>query len=404
MPQDPITPKDPLGHSSTGETQGETPKPVTPPPSPTTGASSVDLSKILLPKKDPPAGTPVANTTRVSAGILLEQEQSASLPKQTPTPITPTVVPPPKKEESSVRSIETYQSDIERVIQNKDVSVVSIAAAEAARRGTEPFKEAEQKTANSAITKTLLIVAGIVALMAATAALIFVFKPTGSVTVATDEPSPFINVDQTLAFTVPPGPLEHTVTINALEQKRQSISLSLGLIARLYLATPPSATTQKLTPLSAAEVLKVLSPNIPDVLVRAIDQNTYLLGIHSFDSNQPFLILKTNSYEQAFSGMLSWESSMQKDLSPLFTRTPPLHLQGEGGTQASSSSVSAFIQTGFIDRIVENHDARVIQTSTNDITLLWTFINRNTIVVTTNEVTLREVISRIKIAPIVPIP
>jgi hypothetical protein len=36
--------------------------------------------------------------------------------------------------------------------------------------------------------------------------------------------------------------------------------------------------------------------------------------------------------------------------------------------------------------------------------LLWGFINRNTLVITTNEATMREVISRLKNAPIVPTP
>jgi len=49
-------------------------------------------------------------------------------------------------------------------------------------------------------------------------------------------------------------------------------------------------------------------------------------------------------------------------------------------------------------------DARVLQNQYGDVYLLWTFLDRNTLVITTNDATLREVISRLKEAPITPIP
>jgi UDP-N-acetylglucosamine transferase subunit ALG13 len=57
-----------------------------------------------------------------------------------------------------------------------------------------------------------------------------------------------------------------------------------------------------------------------------------------------------------------------------------------------------------VDKIVENHDARVIQNNTGDVSLLWTFIDRNTLIITTNDATLREIISRLQTAPVTPIP
>src|ERR1700690_3100915 len=90
----------------------------------------IDLDKILLPTKEVHGPD---SAQRVNAGALLEQEQNATMvPTQ---PAAAPVAPTPKKEESLVQPLETYKSDIEHLVQDKNVSVLSIAAAEAERRG-----------------------------------------------------------------------------------------------------------------------------------------------------------------------------------------------------------------------------------------------------------------------------
>lgn len=378
-------------------------------PSTETKKTDIDLGKILLPKKE----VVPASTVRVNAGVLLEQEQSAVLtvqgatlpvPAKPAAPQTPTP-PAPPKEKATVRSIETYQGDIESLVQKNNVSVLSIASAEAARRGNEALsteQEVDPEARSILFKKILMVAAGVLLLFGAVAALVFVFKPTASVIIKKDPPAPFINVDETRSFTVPAKLLDHASAINAFEGQREKVALSLGLIARIHLLLPAETPGEKGLPISAQQMLTMLGPNVPDTLARAIDPQEYLFGIHSFDSNQPFLILKTASYEQAFSGMLEWEYKMKQDISPLFLRTPPLRLIDRTVATSSATSTPTFVQTGFVDRIVENHDARVIENEAKDILLLWTFINRNVIVITTNEVTLREIVSRLKNAPIVP--
>jgi hypothetical protein len=199
--------------------------------------------------------------------------------------------------------------------------------------------------------------------------------------------------------------------MSALNDEKGRVSLSLGLIERFYLAAA-SSSASSLPQLSAQNVLALVAPSAPDALARSLDPAQYIFGVHAYDDNQAFLIFKTSSYEQAFSGMLAWEPSMQKDLAPLFTRTPELHIQtnpAASSTAATSTATSApqapaVLPTGFQDAIIENHDARVIENASGDILLLWTFLDRNTLVIATNEATLREIISRLKNAPVVPLP
>jgi hypothetical protein len=102
---------------------------------------------------------------------------------------------------------------------------------------------------------------------------------------------------------------------------------------------------------------------------------------------------------------------MRAELSPLFDREvspavlidPDLPESLPASTTAASStpeSAPGIIDTAFKDRVVENRDARVIENAEGTILLLWTFLDRRTILITTNEATLREVISRMAVTPI----
>jgi hypothetical protein len=404
MPQDQTVPTGPQGENSK-------PTPTPPPPTPTPAEQNpkpgeLDLGKILLPKKPIVAGKTADSAMRVNAGVLLEQEKTAELPK--PAPATTPVQPPAPKDDSVVKALETYQSDIESVVRGKNTSLVSIAAAEAQRRSAQPI-EASQETkkenkSGPVITNTLMIIGGVILLLGAAAAVVFVTRPAPTVQIALEAPTPFINVDETKAFTVPTSLFQHSAAISALQTQRENTALSLGMISRLYLALPATSTNAAIVPLNSHQLLGILGPHIPDALLRTINQNNYLFAFHSYNGNQPLLILQTDSYEQAFSGMLQWEPSMSQDLFPFFMYTPPVHISTDGVASTSPTSTPEIIQTGFVDHIIDNHDVRVIENSAKDILMVWGFLDRNTLVITTNEATLKEIFSRFTNSSIVPIP
>lgn len=93
---------------------------------------------------------------------------------------------------------------------------------------------------------------------------------------------------------------------------------------------------------------------------------------------------------------------MLGDLAPLFTRSPSPKINTQN--TASSTPPVQLLQTVFFDQVVENRDVRVVKNQAGDILLLWTFLDRNTILITTNEYTLREVITRFKDVSILPQP
>ena len=380
----------------------------------------IDPASFLLPKKEAPAPA-----QRINAGALLEQEQNATLLKSelpqekvlgsappqpdhflekvptTPTLVSPaTAVPKPKEERLEVSPLQTYRSDIEQVVHDgQGVSVVSIAAAEAARRGQEPIQEtAEEKKAKW--NSVAMIAGGVALVLLAGGVVAAIFLRPTTVPIADMPKAPFIFADNTALVPLPADQGTHDMLMTYVQAARQSVKLPVGLIEWLYVAWPAAQEGAAPAQLRASEFLQILAPNAPPELLRTLSAN-YLLGVHSFEENQPFLLLQVDSYELAYKAMLDWERTLNTDLLPLFSRNPSPKPQG---APAPASTTPQFIRTSFVDKVVENRDTRSYLNSSGDILLLWTFLGRNIILITTNEYTLREVLSRMSSAPVVPIP
>lgn len=330
---------------------------------------------------------------------MLEQEQHAELPKTEPVPASPA---PKKEEKSEVSPLQTYRGDVEHVVQEgKGVSVVSIAAAEAERRGKMPLINKTPEEIKASLKSWSMIAAGAVLLLAAAGALSVVFLRQTTTLLTTEKPrAPFIFVDEVAPVTIPIGQGEKGAIMSNLQTVRRSIKMPIGLIEWVYLTKQPQQEGATPAEVGVTEFLQTIAPQIPPELMRTIEP-TYLVGIHSFEENQPFLLLQVDSYETAYAGMLAWERTLQKDLLPFFGRNPSPKMQG---TAPPASTTPQFLQTAFVDKVVENRDTRAYLNDAGDVLLLWTVLGRNIILITTNEYTLREVISRLNTAPVVPIP
>lgn len=381
--------------------------------------NSLDLNNILLPKKDAPS---LDSAQRVDAGTLMQQEQAATL--KSPVSSSDSVSQPPitHSPQGGIAPLQTFQGDIANAIGNKGVSVVSIAAAEANRRGTRPVSQDEQITNTPAPHTLRNIVFAVIGLL-------FVAGTLGTLgyIVISNMPlpqqqagvTPFIAIDSTNVVSVEPT-IKGPGLMQRLVSAKNSVSISLGLVAQLYVEQTATSTGAEPGYVNAQTFLSTLAPDAPETLVRDVSP-IYLLGVHSFGVNQPFLILKVDSYAQGYAGMLAWEKTMKKDLAPLFNYTPPPKIgmpkqnpaaepktDAEGSAQAltvaSSTAISTPeippLQTGFTDSIVQNHDARVTVDTYGTIDFLWTFLDRQTLVITTNPDTLREIVARLKQAPI----
>ncbi len=354
----------------------------------------IDPNSVLLPKKGIHS---LDSAQRVSAGTLYTQEQAATLPKAPPAPPLPKIA---QKGNDEVQPLETYQSDIQKYIHDKNVSSITVAAAEQDRR----FKAGESievaplspEWHSSVWLQIGAGIAGVLLIGGAIGIFGYAFLSSQSLPASGTPVAPFIAVDGSADVALHPGDTRRTIMTSFVDAKNK-VRLSLGLVGQLR---PVLASSTGNIPLKAQTFMTVFTPSIPSQLLRIL-QPQFLLGVHSYTVNQPFLMFTVDSYQGGYAGMLAWEKTMRLDLLPLFAAIVPPHSQL---LTASSTAVVTVIDNTFVDSVLENHDTRVIRNNYGDILLLWTFIDRTTILITTDAETVHEVISRLKNAPTITVP
>ena len=155
--------------------------------------------------------------------------------------------------------------------------------------------------------------------------------------------------------------------------------LSSGMIENIFF-TELRGSVKYLT--SAKGFLSLLSQNVPTLLTDGLE-NTFMFGVYGdAGMNAPFLIFKTDAYNDAFSGMREWESRLFDDTYQLL------------GIATTGDNSNLFEAT-FQDAVLKNKDARVLRSASNDISLLYAFVDEHTIVITTDPAALDEVALRL---------
>ena len=101
-----------------------------------------------------------------------------------------------------------------------------------------------------------------------------------------------------------------------------------------------------------------------------------MVGIYSYDTVEPFIILTTDDYGASYSGMLKWEGSMIKDLGKIF-------------------SLDTEKTYTFSDEYTKNKDLRVIKDDNNNIIFAYSFIDKDTLVITKNEKIIGAIVNKI---------
>ena len=144
-------------------------------------------------------------------------------------------------------------------------------------------------------------------------------------------------------------------------------------------------TEQELT---VESLFNVLAPNAKEALTRSFD-TAYMLGLYKTDHNDVFLILKPTFYENAFAGMLTWEKYMHGDLSPFF---------GIASKNTDSEHVGTSTtvrKNSFEDSVIENKDTRIMVDQNGNITLLYSFVDRNTLIIANSREVFLEIFKRL---------
>ncbi|MEK7652850.1 MAG: hypothetical protein AAB334_02825 [Patescibacteria group bacterium] len=311
----------------------------------------------------------------------------------------------PQQEEKKQKGgiIRTYEGDISDAVRFKKASIAGIAVAEQKRREANeeigiPEKEKENYFQKFLNKKTLIIVGSI--LLFVIAIIIIVLSLTGSKDTAdvkilpTQKEIIFSNETKNIDIT---GLNKKTFVSKILEERRLNTS-QLGSITNILITTKTDGIIKIPT---TGELLNLLEIKLPDSLFKYLD-NEFMFGVHSVRNIEPFLILKTSSFENAFTGMLEWEKNMENDLGSIFIESPNKNktadennvgLTTDSGTTMSESFIN--IKKTFEDVVIRNKDTRVLNDAKGNSKLMYLFPDRNTILITTNQYTVAEVLDRL---------
>lgn len=253
--------------------------------------------------------------------------------------------------------IRTYAADMSRAIRTRGETLASIVASEK-KRPAKILSEEEvlQKRKNIFIVSGafLFFVLGIGAIAGVSYFIRDQYK-TPSIT------ENIIFANRTISIEVNAENVREKLAL-----ARANTDMSLGEVARLV----PTENGVILSPQETA-----IRIGLPGTLAREVTD--VMVGIHSFDRNQPFILMEIAAYDRSFNALLGAEAELGRNLQTFFA---PHNATGESPRLL------------FHDAVLRNIDVRQ---SDSVWPILYSYPQRTLLVITTNEFTLREIISRL---------
>ncbi len=302
---------------------------------------------------------------RLVAASPFDRPQASAAPEviEVPAPTAPTGPTP----------IKTYSGDFQDRVKETQASTASILAAEGdAARVSAPAAAQKRKNILAIVLSLILIAIGG---SGATYAYLRYQAAHAPVPVAPAPKAP-IFVDTTEELSVTGKELLAALAVSAQKP------LSPGTVRLLTLASSTTATT--------TNIFLSLNLPAPGILLRNVDPEGGMAGILNTTSGEsPFFILAVTDYSPSFSGMLSWEPTMQGDLATLY----PMPLLPQATTTATSTQSAT--PPSFSDDAVQNHNVRVLKTADGKSIMLYGYWNPSTLVIARDPAAFIEILNRL---------
>ncbi|MEK7606432.1 MAG: hypothetical protein AAB458_02480 [Patescibacteria group bacterium] len=317
----------------------------------------------------------------------------------TPPPPPPKPAPLPPKN----TAIRTLQSDIAETVQGRGISVADIALAEQKRSAAsgEHTHEPKQPTNWWAVGAMLFVLLGV-----GVTASIFLFAPKTPVDILDTGSGSNFPADKQTSLDVTEMTFDgftNTVRDTLFAEFRLGTLMSVSLFEQTNLGENISVNTERF--------FSITKSRAPDRLIRSLEKE-FVFGVATVDTPTGFLVFTTQNFENTFAGMLEWEPFMVDDL-PFIARTilpPPIITPEVIVATTSTSTLSAsttppmapepfVIPTAvFKDIIVQNEDTRAAVLPDGTIRLLYSFPDRNTLIIAQSKETLTLILERINTA------
>lgn len=299
----------------------------------------------------------------------IEKEKAELEGKVTPKSPTSTEENEVEKEDDTelkLASLKTYQGDIARAISEKKESLLTIKLAEEKRR----TYVAETSTSSKKIYWLIptLLCAGILIFVGARFFMkedVVIETPPVRENIISYDNEVKVEVDST----------KREDLISAITSVKKAQTQSGDQIFSIDIRSNTGSSTPSDT------IMRLFIDPVPEELKRTLEEER-LVGIYrEGEKGYPFLIFKVNSYENAFSSILSSEKKIEKDFASLLNNR-------------TSLDENYAVAQEFVDLYVENKDARALKDTFGNTLFLYSFIDTKTLVIAHNEKSLSEIIRR----------
>jgi hypothetical protein len=339
-----------------------------------------------------------------------KQAEPVVLPKPAPVPVAPPIISQPQTSATEPSPIHTYKSDFADEIDAKHASKFSVLAAEK----DAPIKKQKPIRAKSEHAGIIAVIGGVILLIAGGGALAagyaYMIKNTPAPLVL--GPASLISYDSKVQLSGSGSDL-----MTQLAQKAGQ-ALPVNTVLLTYIdesTTTPQGVTEE--PATGGAFITEMNLQAPNILIRNINPNSMVGIVNAKGETAPFFILKVDSYESTFAGMLQWESSMLSSLRELYPLYPKPVVQQQPApvvattsstststTQSARMVVAPFIPqidpstpstNGFVDEVVDNHSARVLKDNSGRTLLIYGYYDKATLIIARDESAFTLLVSRL---------
>lgn len=305
------------------------------------------------PLKDTLDDERIKNITQRLQPVKKERVETSSLIKN--AVVKQNQIPEPQKieeqkKESLIKPIRTYQSDVADAVRAKNESVASISLAEK-KRAEDRGYVAPKRTGDGgrgiviALLSLVLIGAGGLAVY------VTFIKAKPEQVVVVPKPTSLISVSKEMVFNV--DGKQGSVILSEIKNEGDLIGVNTGSLGNIKIIIENDKRV------SPQDFFKLTEWKAPDTFVRSIKD--FMVGVYGRELGaEIFIVLKTESFEISFPGMLAWEKNIAKDMFGLFESVPGV----------------------FVDGFIKNRDVRMIKDENGNVSVLYSFLDPNTVVIT----------------------
>ena len=284
----------------------------------------------------------------------------------------PIPIPPPHKK-STGEAIKTMRDDVARAVETQKLSLSQIVLLERQKQAREeiktgfPERERGQKVLISASIALVLIATGIIFYVA----LVGAPRITDTTLPGKISRESIVHADSERALDIGGLP-----KVNILSQIRGVVLDTAVAPGKVTSVIFTDGQGDSLVEFHAADFISALSLATPSGFGKSLDA-PFMFGVHnSGGANHSFLIFKSRSYETTFDALLSWEPKMAELLYPLGADTK---LAGEETWQ---------------DVVIKTISSRALISRGGHINLVYAFLDKRTLLITTDTDTFALVVER----------